>query len=298
MKDGNERTVFESYPAVAVAIVTFPTEDNGRLMMLQRAFASVESQASHGFTDFEVYIIDDGSPLQDQVFEVAKAWGTDMFDKYGVTVGFKGLDKNTGGQGYGFNWVMMMAQASLVAYLDDDDEWDPNYLATMVPHLIGPGTDFVYARWRVDTNEPCPDGYKSYIVDEDSGIAEMPWQEHTGHALTQRGAMRNFISPVFSVHSVGAAVMQCLYPTGSLWNDMIQRFNDYEFFSRWERQGCRFTGVNEVLGQVHFHGANITTRPMDVDVADINKGKLVKGVEAWHDVRQSCSDLVQAVSTN
>ena len=296
MKDGKERTVAESYSAVAVAIVTFPTEDNGRLLMLQRALKSVESQALNGFTDFEVYIIDDGSPLQAECFEVAKAWGTDMFDKYGVNVGFKGLDKNTGGQGYGFNWVMMMAQAPLIAYLDDDDEWDHNYLATMVPALVGPGTDFAYARWRVDTTQPCPEGYKEYLVDGD--MAEMPWIEHTGHMLSERGAPRNFMSPVFSVHSIGAAVMQCLYPTGILWNDTVQRFNDFEFFSRWERQGCRFTGINKALGQVHFHGGNITTRPMEKDEADINKGKLVKGVQAWRDVRQSCSDLVQAVSTH
>jgi glycosyltransferase involved in cell wall biosynthesis len=296
MRDGKEQSVERSYPLVVVVCVTFPTEENNRLEFLARTLVDIEDQAASGYVDFEVFIIDDGSPLQSQVFDMAKVWGEAMFANYGINVGFKPLDTNTGGQGYGFNWAMMMAQSSLIAYHDDDDEWDSNYLARMTSEFVKPGVDFVYARWRVDTTEPCPPAYKNFIKG-DGDIAEFPSTRYAKGALTRGGAAHNFISPCYSVHSIGAAVIQCLYATGKLWNDNTQRYNDWEFFSRWERQGCRFTFVDEVLGQVHFHGANITTTPEVKDETSINTGKQAKGAEAWHKSRQSCSDLVQAVLT-
>lgn len=291
-RDGNEPSVFESYPLVTVVCVTYPTEDNHRLEMLDTAFASIEAQAAGGFSDFEVFVVDDGSPQQSLVFDKAKEWGEHMYADYKISVGFKPLPKNTGGQGAGFNWAMAMSQGLIIAYHDDDIEWDPEFLSHMVVPLMAPGVDMAYCRWRVDLDEPVSEVCSRWATDKD-GFAEIPPRVYARGAISESGPERNFIDGNYVVHSKGAAVVQCLWPTQRLWDDTVHRFNDWEFFSRWERQGMRVEFVNEVLGQPHFHGDNRTAK---IDERDLITGKYAKGVEAWHVVRHSCSDLVTAIT--
>lgn len=302
MRDGKEATVRESFPLVTVGMVTYPTPDNGRLEMLERALASVRAQAEvDGFTDFEVFIIDDGSPLQDEVYKLASEWGEQMAKDFNINVGFKPLRENSGSQALGFNWVMAMASGKLMAYLDDDNEWDPGYLRAMSTVCSEPGVDMAYCRWRIDPTEgemgkTIPEFYAVEGIEDDNGMLEFPVRDYDPGKLGRGGPMKNFMDGNFIMHSIGSAVIQCMYPTGILWNDQQARFNDWEFYSRWERNGIRVRQVTDCLGQLHWHGDNLTSKPEDKSALEKSTGHKPRGIDAWLGVRHLYSEQVKALS--
>jgi hypothetical protein len=124
----------------------------------------------------------------------------------------------------------------------------------------------------------------------------MLWVDYDNGKLMRNGPGHNFVDGNFVMHSIGAAVIQCLYPTGRLWSDHQHRFNDWEFFSRWERNGMRVDGLNAVLGQLHWHGDNVTANPERNTTKDYGAGKAPRGIEGWHAVRHLFSEQVTAIS--
>ena len=109
-------------PTISVIICTYNRHSN-----LQIALDSVLQQDEK---DFEVIIIDDGSdqpvilPQQDKV----RLFRT---EHHGV-----GAARSVG---------LNAAQGIFVAYCDDDDEWKPNHLSTMMQYLIkNPDVSLVY----------------------------------------------------------------------------------------------------------------------------------------------------------
>jgi glycosyltransferase involved in cell wall biosynthesis len=103
-------------PAVSVVI---PTRD--RRATLGRALASVAAQ---GFRDFEVIVVDDGS--RDDT--------TDWLRAHHPAATVLALPTARGAAG-ARNAGLARARAPIVAFLDDDDVWEPSYLATQVAAL-------------------------------------------------------------------------------------------------------------------------------------------------------------------
>ncbi len=105
-------------PKVSVII---PTHNRPELLL--RALASVYDQT---FKDFEVIVVDDGdSPRA----EVALA-------NYLERINFQYLEtkKNAGGSATR-NMGIAQATGKYIAFLDDDDEWVSNKLATQIPYF-------------------------------------------------------------------------------------------------------------------------------------------------------------------
>lgn len=104
-------------PAVSVILPTY-----NRSAVLGR---SVQSVLSQSFTDFELILVDDAS--QDETESVVKAFD-DSRIRYVKT------EKNFGGA-EARNIGMRLAQASLIAFQDSDDEWRPEKLSTCITIL-------------------------------------------------------------------------------------------------------------------------------------------------------------------
>jgi len=99
--------------------VVVPTRD--RLEKLQRALSGVDRQH---FRDFEVIVVDDGS------VDATVPWL--RMQCPGVRV----LAMETpGGAARARNRALELARGELVAFLDDDDVWQPAYLEAQVEHL-------------------------------------------------------------------------------------------------------------------------------------------------------------------
>jgi glycosyltransferase involved in cell wall biosynthesis len=103
-------------PRVSVVV---PTRD--RLEKLQRALAGVDGQR---FRDFEVIIVDDGS------VDATVPWLRAQCPAVRVLA----MEK-PGGAARARNRGFELARGELIAFLDDDDFWQPAYLEAQVEHV-------------------------------------------------------------------------------------------------------------------------------------------------------------------
>jgi glycosyltransferase involved in cell wall biosynthesis len=113
-------------PRVSVVIPTF-----NRARDLARCLDSLVAQT---FRDFEVLVCDDGST--DDSGAVAKSYGSRLRLEYH-------WGENFGGPARPRNRGVQLARGELIAFLDSDDWWAPEKLATSV-RALDAGADFVY----------------------------------------------------------------------------------------------------------------------------------------------------------
>jgi glycosyltransferase involved in cell wall biosynthesis len=110
------------------ASVSVIVRTRNRLALLQRALASVEAQ---DWPEFEVIVIDDGS--SDGSHEWLAAIDREDFK-------YVRFDESRG-RAHALNYGALVAEGSLLAFLDDDDEWQPDYLREQVrAHSVLQGT--------------------------------------------------------------------------------------------------------------------------------------------------------------
>ena len=101
-------------PAVSIVLSTW-----NRAAMLPGAIDSVLAQTRE---DWELIIVDDGS--EDETASVLAAYGRDPR--------IRSFRQPHAGPGAARNAALARAQAPIIAYLDSDNEWMPDYLATML----------------------------------------------------------------------------------------------------------------------------------------------------------------------
>lgn len=225
------------WPKVSVIISTY-----NRPEMLQRALRSVLGQT---FRDFEVVVIDDGSATGAKVC----ADLADDFKDAGIRLIAGDLPENTGYQSAPKNAGIMYARGAYIAYLDDDNEWDPEHLELLVNEIEKGGADLVYSRWRYKGDGPM------------SGQDSMFCTAHPASLLgLQGGPQYNFIDTSAILHSK-AAVALAVSPAP--WNEEIRRFGDWELVGSCAQNGLRFRGVDAVTFTYWWHGENLqlTRRP-------------------------------------
>jgi glycosyltransferase involved in cell wall biosynthesis len=103
-----------SRPFVSVLIDTYNHEK-----FIEQAITSVLEQ-NFPASDCEILVVDDGST--DRTAEIVK--------KFGPRVAH--LPKQNGGQASAFNFGIPKCRGEIVAFLDGDDWWEPNKLATVI----------------------------------------------------------------------------------------------------------------------------------------------------------------------
>lgn len=226
------------WPKVTVVISTY-----NRPKLLSRALESVLKQT---FEDFDVLVVDDGSETARPVVEEYHA----KFAERGIFCNGMDLPENSGYQSVPKNMGIIYSKGSYIAYLDDDNEWDPDHLETLVAEIEKMGCDAVYSRWRYEGDGPA------------SG-KEFPFQQMTNVAKDGLLASpaNNFIDTSSILHSKGAFVRLLGI---NVWNPEIRRFGDWEMVSRSLEAGCRWRGVDKVTFTYHWHGENLQlTRPVN-----------------------------------
>lgn len=114
------------FPKVTIIIPTF-----NRANDLHRCLTSVKKQT---YTDYEVIVCDDGST--DNTLEIVEKFKEILNLKYYWF-------ENFGGPARGRNLGIQKSKGEYIAFLDSDDWWTPDKLATSVGYLNN-GVDLVY----------------------------------------------------------------------------------------------------------------------------------------------------------
>ncbi len=187
---------------------------------------TIESVLAQTFSDWELVIVDDGSP--DDTYEIAASYAV-----RDPRIRVRRTDH--GGTGAARNAAFEGARSPYVCRLDHDDLYLPTYLETMRRSIEDqPGYD-IYScnglRWKADgTTAPMLSGER--------------WTHPT--SVTFEELLGG--NPIFAMATIGTDAYWRVGGTGS-----GQVAEDYEFWLRATRLGARHIYVPEVLGLYRTH---------------------------------------------
>lgn len=162
-----------------------------------RALASIAAQSVE---DYEVLVVDDGST--DQGAAMVEAWKDPRVRLIRQANGGPGAARNTG-------W--REARASLVAFLDADDEWESEYLDRALSHLENPEVSLAVQAWWDEPGSVYPEWALSWAPGAWRASADTPVEEFVARLA--------FCSPCTSV----------------VRRDILVRYGGF-----YDRNGCRY----------------------------------------------------------
>ncbi|MGA3126204.1 MAG: glycosyltransferase family 2 protein [Candidatus Korobacteraceae bacterium] len=162
---------------------------------------ALDSIAAQTFRDLEVIVVDDGST--DDSRQIAEAYPDNRFRVISQPNQGPGAARNTG---------IACAEGEIIAFLDADDEWLPNYLETNVKLLKQLGTD---------------------VACVTSGYYEFPQNISAENLFRRRGLSEGVLnaeglSPLQLQHSL-AFMSSCSTVT---WKSVLTRFGGFFSASR------------------------------------------------------------------
>lgn len=96
---------------------------------------TLRSVLEQSFRDFEVIVVNDGSPDTAELKEVLR-----LFEDEKLLY----LEQDNGGPSRARNAGIQAARGKYVAFLDSDDIWEPEYLTRQLAELDAQGLDLVY----------------------------------------------------------------------------------------------------------------------------------------------------------
>lgn len=240
--DGSAR----KWPACSVVMSTYNRPDR-----LRKAVQCVLDQT---FTDYELLVVDDGSHTAHTALDDF----SEKFAARGIRLGVIGLEENSGYQALPKNIGIAYARGAFIALADDDDEWYPWHLETLIGEIRKGDADVVYGRWDFGGQR------------EGETWPFVPFNHLTAELVVTTGPRTNFIS-VACVFSK-AAMIAALGP--KVFDEELRRFGDWDVWRRAILSGLRFRGVDRATFKYMWHGENLQlTRPVTkATVQARNKG--------------------------
>jgi glycosyltransferase involved in cell wall biosynthesis len=141
-----EKVYTENPATVAIIMPTFNRPNH-----LIRALQSIINQT---FRNWQLYIIGDKCPMLEQVMESLRL--NNQFDERIRFWNFQ--DNNGAGGAVPRNYALYLAQTEWVAYLDDDNTWEPDHLQNFMDVVEKqPDVKYVFSSFKIDGNEMITD---------------------------------------------------------------------------------------------------------------------------------------------
>ena len=181
---------------------------------------TLDSVFAQTFTGYEVIVINDGSPDTDALEKVLARYPEKL--RY--------LKQENKGAAAARNTGLRAAAGELVAFLDADDTWLPNFLEQQVDLLKRSGADFVYADALLVGESPL------------SGRTFMQVQPSRGEVT----AASLLAVETTVLTSTVLARRRPIIEVG-LFNESLKRGHDFELWLRLAKHGVRFAYQHDVL---------------------------------------------------
>lgn len=198
---------------------------------LERAIKSIDSQT---FEDWEHIIVHDG-PASKETKEVISKY-EDKRRK------FIELDKNHGNHTKPKNEGIKASKGEYICYLDDDNEYLPNFMDTLKLELELSGVDVVYGLERI---------FKDEKDERGSEAISFPFN-------AQLLLSRSYIDTNAVLHRRDA-----VYQVGG-WDETLPRFADWNLFVRMAKAGITFKQVPIYLTKYYISEDNSAKKhPVD-----------------------------------
>lgn len=209
-------------PRVAVIVPSYNTS--------KYIAETLESIFAQTYKNYEVVVVNDGSPDTPQLEQVLEPY----------TGRIRYLTRPNGGLSAARNTGIKATEAPLVALLDSDDIWEPDYLQRQVSFLReNPGIDLVY-------------GDAVFFGSEHAGRRFMELNGSTGEM--------NFLSFINRQCNVMVSVLarrECLVEAG-LFDEALRRCEDFDMWGRFIKAGFRIGYHRHVLMRYRRHSSSLS----------------------------------------
>ena len=189
---------------------------------------AIDSALAQTWQDFELIVVDDGST--DATGQVVSQFGSPVRYIY----------QQNHGQGGARNRGIASARGEFICFLDDDDLWEPEYLATVMSVFQRqPEADALYTGFRI-------------IDGEDRLLPQIGGQVVPPHQMYDALVCGGWFPPL--VVTVRKA---CLDQVGPL-DEALRGHDDWDLWLRIAR-GHVFRGVPEALARYRVHAGGLTS---------------------------------------
>jgi len=207
-------------PAVSIIVTGYGVAD-----MLGEALESMQAQT---FTDWECLVIDDGAPD-----DVAGAVAPFLADPR-----FRFLATDNRGVSTARNRAVAASRGPLLAILDGDDKFRPDYLATMIPLMGDPAI-------RIAT---CNAKHFGAIDFERYGV-----MSHQGHGDGVRGSLLEVLDRSFSVY-IGSMFRRADFDAIGGFDEGMTHCEDLDLWVRLMQLGGEIHYVDQVIADYRIRG--------------------------------------------
>ena len=193
--------------------------------------SAVDSVLAQSFDDFEVIVVNDGSP-DTAALERVIAYRSDARVRY--------LVQENQGPGGARNTGVLAATGRYVAFLDADDWWTPSYLAAQLEQVrTNPELDLVYCDALLVGTSPL------------AGRTFMATTPSEG-AVT----LESLIALRCNVPTTCTLARRDAIVGAGLFDPQLRRCEDFDLWLRMSAAGSRFGYHRAVLAHHRYHGAS------------------------------------------
>lgn len=187
---------------------------------------TLDSVFAQTFKDYEVIIVNDGSP---DTTELERA-----LEPYIERIVY--LKQENSGAGAARNRALHVARGEFVAFLDADDIWLPDYLSEQIRFIRGGDYDLVYADAALFGNSSL------------AGRTFMEIAPSNGEVTFQ-----SLISGRCNVITSGVVARRELIFEVGLFDEQLRNSQDFELWVRLVRHGARAAYQRKVLLRYRYH---------------------------------------------
>jgi glycosyltransferase involved in cell wall biosynthesis len=214
-------------PAVSVVVPAY-----GVSRYIADALDSVLAQS---FTDYEIIVVNDGSPDTEELERALEPYRPRITYLKQENRGLSGA-RNTG---------IRAARAPLVALLDGDDVWEPEFLSAMLGELgRDPSVGVLYCDARYFGDTP------------DAGRTFMELNPSTGEITFAR-----LLAQECNVIASVVARRELLLRAG-LFDERLRSSEDFDLWLRILKAGGRIAALRQPLMRYRRHGASLSADPV------------------------------------
>lgn len=188
--------------------------------------AAIDSVVAQTFRDYEIIVVDDGSPDQPNI----ESWPIPDRDRMQL------LKQANHGPSAARNTGLRAARGVFMAFLDADDTWEPTYLQEHLAAISRvPGLDVVYGNWLTEGN---PESARQTL--ETSRLYG---------PVTCESLLRDECTIVLSAV---VARRQAVIDAG-LFDERFRHAEDFDLWLRMLKNGARFAFQRRVLLNRRLH---------------------------------------------
>jgi len=214
-------------PAVSVIMPTY--------QVAQYIGAAIDSVLDQTFTDFEIIVVNDGSPDTDELERVLEAYRERIIYIKQENRGCSGA-RNT---------AIRAARGKYIALLDPDDVWEPDYLATQVEILESdPTIDVIYPNAAIFGDMP------------DSGKMFMECFPSNGE-VTIESLLRQQCNVMISVTARRETILRA-----GMFDESLRSSEDFDLWLRILERGGRISYHRKPIARYRRRWESLSANPI------------------------------------